>query len=390
MRIHDLRITASIIFVSLAFAALGPTTATAEEIITGGGLNDLQFQALVDSASPGDTILCSPGLYQFTGPVRIDKSLRIVAESSSEPPVFEGTGVAPTPVETGNNGFLVYDLQSDIDGLEFAGLHMRHFDRPFAFDPGWGCPLAPGTLKNLTVADNYIENSRRGMQIWGGQTETFDFVDNTIDVHNIGVMVIRGPEVCSSRSARGTVARNSITAGFAGIIAIGVERTAVRDNWVTSGAVGVWFGDDAAQHVPVDSPVRVGSVANNTIESGDLGIILNGPTPIRASSALGNTVSSSFVGLLMEEGANGFLAANNEFSSSWTDIWLAGNFDGWTYPPASHDNTVVATDFQTTYADNGIDNHLVGTLAMIENPGVPPEVQQMLIDLRELLAERTP
>ena len=382
------------------------TVWTKGNIITIGPIDSQAFQALVDSAAPRTTIKCRGGEYlcyqgdpgdNETYPIRITKPLRIVAADENDPPIFMGTGdFEHSPVESGNNCFIVYNLTSDIRGLEFVGLHFEGFCMSLYFRPNYDpanptVPTEAGVLSKLRVVRCQISDCPRGVQVWGGQTENFEISDNIIDVQGIGVLLYgraTGAVIYnSSRPKNGTVVGNIVCSNQTGIWAVGCENATIRDNFVDSEWVGIWFGDESAMFFPDDGPIRIGSVSRNNVQNAEVGIICVGPTTLNKSLIQDNSISNSSIGILLEEGANRFNVVNNEFYNSYYDIWLGWESGGYAYPPESHDNTVIANDFVTTVVDNGVGNTLVGTLSMIWNPGIPDDIRQKLIELREMLAD---
>ena len=137
-------------------------------------------------------------------------------------------------------------------------------------------------------------------------------------------------------------------------------------------------------------------VVNNRVEGHNVGIRVNGGNGnsvfhnrvsavvhgIRGQNTspntlfANNTVRDALRGIRLRPGATGFRVVNNDIVSQQVDVLLDGT---------SFENTIISTDFVTTVTDNGTDNKLVGTLAMINNPGVPEDVLAKLEELRALL-----
>ena len=91
-----------------------------------------------------------------------------------------------------------------------------------------------------------------------------------------------------------------------------------------------------------------------------------------------NTVRESWRGVGLYEAA-GFRVVNNDTLVYDADVFL---------DEFSFENMVIATDFATQVIDEGTDNRLVGTLAMINNPGVSEDVRAKLGEIRDRLAEK--
>jgi hypothetical protein len=238
------------------------------------------------------------------------------------------------------------------------------------------------------VANNSITDCRSGVRIIGGQIEKFDIVDNSIEPQSFGIGVVGGDifTVCGivdlGQPYNGFVARNNING--TGILVSQAKRVVVRENTITLGSYGVVM--DGSQYVvdPDSDPLRIGTISDNSITSCVIGIAISGPTTMRASSVSGNLIEGALVGLLLEQGANGLHAVNNEFRNTVImDIWLGGDDDGLAWPPAAYDNLIVGNDFETTYIDFGVDNEFVGTFRVLYNPQVPDHVKAKLQEIHE-------
>ncbi|MBA7704211.1 hypothetical protein ES703_113012 [subsurface metagenome] len=363
------------------------TVWTQENVIITRPINSKAFQKLVDSVAPHTTIKCIGGSYECykgkpekhkTFPIRITKPLRIVAADENNPPIFIGTFDPDyTPWKGGNNCFMVYNLISNIKGLEFVGLHFQGFRRALAFSPSYDpdnppVPVWAGVLSGLRIVRCQFSDCFEGILVYDGQIKNFEISDNFfIDALFHGIVVFGGvdtsfePPVNIGRPKKGTITGNTIQSARFGIDVSGSEMVTIHDNIVDSWGVGIWFcGDYYGIPLPDDSPIRIGSVSRNNVQANDgFGIICYGLTTMHKSLVQNNFVSNSFVGITLEMGANNFNIVDNEFVSSvWSDIWLGGENDDLTGPPDSHDNTVIATatDFVTTVTDYGINNTLVG------------------------------
>ena len=248
--------------------------ASAANIFT-GPVDKAGFQALVDAADPGDTIRCLGGVYDFSDhdAVLIDKALAIVAADTGDPPLFVGDTieggpddppVLNTPSIAGNTAFAL-TLDAEIHGLELRGLHFAGFERTLPLSTGTDyelpdCPRLDAEFTGLEVVGNYIRNTRRAFQIFGGPLDGFVIKDN----------LLRGDTV--------------------GAIVLGVENVTVKANEVEAGVVGILVGDDKASVFPDDGPISIGTVKGNTIRNAFLGINAIGPTTITDAVIEGNYV----------------------------------------------------------------------------------------------------
>lgn len=208
------------------------TTAPAGTIET-GPVNQAAFQALVDAASPGDTILCRGGVYDFSapGPVFLSKKLAIQAKDADDPPVFVGDGnIFGTDFTFGNNGF-VQAPGSFIEALKIEGVVFEDFERSISFTLNThdltrpGCPLIPGAgARNVEILDNTFTNTRRPVQVFGGPFDDFVIKGNHIETAAVGfsegILIAGTWSICSFdfsfldlvRPTKGVIENNHILA----------------------------------------------------------------------------------------------------------------------------------------------------------------------------------
>lgn len=388
------------------------TVWTEENVITIGPIDSLAFQELVDSVAPGTTIKCRAGLYpcyqedpgngeQITFPIRITKPLRIVAADENNPPIFEGTfDPEYTAWEGGNNGFLVYNLIPDIEGLEFVGLHFQGFSRGLAFSPSYDPahptePIWAGVLSNLRIVRCQFSECWGGIAVWDGQIKNFEISDNIIDDVRYGILGMGGVDeiwgelVWIGRPKNGTINGNTVTNAKSGIDVSGCEEVNIHDNFVHSSVGGIMFGGDWKGVIfPDEPPYKIGSVFRNNVQSWE-GIVCYGLTPLHKSLVQNNYISDANRGISLERNANNFIIVNNEFlNSSICDIWFTGAEDEDPPPPATHDNKVIANRFITSVIDHGTNNKLVGKIDLIPNSSVLNDVCQNLKELRQKLTEQ--
>lgn len=313
------------------------STALADTIVT-GPVDQAGFQALIDAASPGDTISCLGGTYDFSdpGPVFLSKKLAILAEDKDDPPIFVGDGTFFTDLITGNNGF-VQAPGSFIEALKLEGLHFEDFDRTMAFTNSHdfdspGCPLIPGAgARNVEILDNTVRNSRRFFQVFGGPFDDYVIKGNDSETSQ-GIIIIGTVVACPFdgsllelvRPTKGVIEKNDIrAAGNLGVIAGGSEETSIKENHVESGAFGIFVFDDKAFFLPDDGPIFLGSIEQNVIEAGFAGIVAEGPTTISDTAIKDNEISGALFGIFLDLGANGFVIESNEISgSALDDIFL--------------------------------------------------------------------
>lgn len=158
--------------ISLIIFLISGSQATAETLDVYPTMTRLEIQAVVDSASDGDTICFHPGIYDWGDallPVRgenegaitiSEKSLTLKGESVAlicGPDSIDGTGANPY----GANAFHVIDLDIDND-VTFDNLNFQNFLRGIAVSyithiPGRGYIAEPNarniTVKNCTFSD---------------------------------------------------------------------------------------------------------------------------------------------------------------------------------------------------------------------------------------------
>ncbi len=390
------------------------TVWTQENVIITGPMDSLAFQELVDSVAPRTTIKCLGGSYlcyqgepeEFeTFPIRIRKPLKIVAADENNPPIFVGTFDPDYgPWKGGNNCFMVYNLISDIRGLEFVGLHFKGFSRALAFSPSYdpdnpSVPIWAGVLSKLRIVRCQFFDCFKGIMVYDGQIKNFKISDNFfVEALFMGIQVFGGvdpsvdPPIHIGRPKKGTITGNTVFNARWGIDVYGCEEVTIHDNFVDSFGVGIWFGGDYYEPLlPDEDPIRIGSVSSNNVQANyGYGIVCYGLTTLHKSLVKNNSISDSYLGITLEMGANNFNIVDNEFVNSiWEiDIWLGGENDEETGPPESHDNIVIADVFDTTVIDNGINNKLVGEKINLWPWSALSDVRQNLKELRQKLAVR--
>ena len=353
------------------------TVWTQGQVIIVEPMDSLAFQALVDSAVPHTTIKCLGGLYPcYQGnpednephPIRITKSLRIVAADENDPPLFKGTFGDSLPYESTNNGFMVYNLRTDIRGLEFKGLQFEGFIRSLAFSPNYDpanptIPIEGGVLSRLKVTRCQFYDCKRGVQVFGGQTENFEISNNNIDAKQAGIIVYGGATAAEpggiiydcGRPRNGIITGNTVSMNGTGI-PFGIwisacERVTVRNNFVDNGGggYGIAFGDDLAYSLPDDGPINIGSVIGNDVQNAEVGIGCNGPTTLHKSLIRSNSISDCYYAIALEVGANNFYVADNQFNNISIHIWLESD---------THDNTIIVSE-EAIVEDNGTNNQII-------------------------------
>lgn len=318
-------------FLLVVALAVIPTPAAMASVIVTGPLDQAGFQALLAAASPGDTIKCLGGVYDFTapGPVLLDKGLEIVAADPADPPIFRGDGTFGTPMNTGNNGFIQAE-GSFIDGLTIQGLHFEDFDRTLAFPNSHdtsvpGCPLIPGAgAKDIAILDNTGRNTRRFVQLFGGLLEGFVVSGNDVELatdFGLGVYLVGTSGVLPEcgvaelvRPVDGVVKENHVDGGRLSVVIDGARSVSVKNNILRNASfAGIFFADTKAWSGPDDGPIPLGSVKGNIIDSPFVGIVTGGPTTITRAEIKDNQVTAGFVNIYLQPGANGFDVKSNQF-----------------------------------------------------------------------------
>lgn len=366
--------------VAATLCLLASSAGSADNLVT-GPVDQAGFQALLDAASPGDTIYCLGGIYDFgaPGPLFLDKGLRIVAYDDEDPPLFVGDGTFFTPFPEGNNGF-VQEEGSYIEGLTIQGLHFQDFDRTIvlgnAYDSSTpNCPLIPGAGgKNVRILDNTIRDTRRGIQVIGGPLEDFVFEGNDIEAllggyRDYGIGVFGGLFDCDAggfltavRPVDGTIEDNHVVAGAnpATISAFGVVDLSVEENRVEGGFFSIWIGDSRAFSLPDDGPIPFGTVEENIIDGAFVGIVVDGPTTMTDAKIEDNQINGGFIGVALQLGANGFKVEENEFSEIvLAEIYLGYDESGGIgeFPPDTFNNKVEAEEGDRVF-DFGVNNEV--------------------------------
>jgi len=286
-----------------------------------------------------------------------------------------------SPGELFNRGFTVDGITGTLRGLTIKNLKISTLHRGVSIQADHrffsnlcdGPVFTGGTTDNVTITGNWFDNVFRGAQVFGA-SERFTVNDNLITrAESRGVLVVGGLAGCS---------------GGGGPIEIGVPtHSQITHNQIT--------GINSGTGIFVSRADR-SDVVNNRVEGHNFGIIVsrgNGNSVFhnRVSAVFdgirgrntspntlfaNNTVRDALRGIRLLPGATGFRVVNNDIVSQQVDVLLDGT---------SFENTIISTDFVTTVTDNGTDNKLVGTLAMINNPGVPEDVLAKLEELRVLL-----
>ena len=365
--------------------------ASVAEVWLTGPIDRHEFQALVDAASPGDTIACLAGEYRFggQGPLILDKGLKIKAADPYDMPLFvgdtvdgtvDGEPVGGTPPQTGNTA-IVMSPGAAVHDLEFRSLQFTGFERTMVLDLGHdfnapGCPLlASANFTGLVVEGTHFRKTRRAIQLLGGPLDGFVFKDNTIELSQvpsgltpIPILLVGGTEFsCPAdgtlfellRPGNGTIKNNRMRGGFVGVWIYGGEQVSVKSNTIEAPIVaGIHVIDDRAVYFGDDGPIQAGEVKGNHISGGLFGILGEGPTTMESVGIKGNVVDGSLVGILLDFGANNFEIKDNSFSNiAAAEIWLGYDETGdpFASPPESHDNSVIAGAGDRVF-DFGVDN----------------------------------
>jgi hypothetical protein len=263
-------------------------------------------------------------------------------------------------------------------------------------------------IDGVVVEKNLFDNTRRGAQIFGTVANA-TFRDNlAIGSLNQALLVVGDSVACRlpgdtseftgvmsiGRPERIEISGNRVMADpSTGIGVFSTDHSTVRDNAVETDRFGIslWDNLDLSVLNNLVSGAGLGllvqaenkaTLMHNVVSGGNAGVFGWGDSP--GTRISNNTIFDSGTGAYLhnedlEEQSN-FTLANNEFwNSGWVDVYLGD---------LSHDNTVIATDFQTTVIDDGYDNKLIGTLAMIHNPGISEEVREHLEDVRAEIAAK--
>jgi parallel beta-helix repeat protein len=360
-------------------------------------------QDALDAAQPGDTVELA-GTFQFDGvEVFITKSrltlTGIALDNDGDGEVNEDW---TDGVDNDGDGEVDEDdWDAAIHGLaEYEdGPPVRDRDRDTLFNRAVGIKGGSGDLRGIAVRHLKFYTVLRGVEVIGGHFSyshdcddlvyTGDEIDGVVVEKNLFDNTRRGAQIfgtVANASFRDNLAIGSL--GYA-LLVVGDE-VACRLEGDESEFTGV---------LSIDRPQRI-EISGNRVLNGlwaGIGVVTSDKTEVMHNVVTGevvgvhgygdspgtrianNTIFDSGTGVYLEEASN-FTLVNNEFWASWwVDVHLLAS---------SHDNTVIATDFHTTVYDEGYDNKLIGTLAMIYNPGISDEVRQHLEEVRARIAAK--
>lgn len=355
------------LFSTLLLAA--PGICSASDVIV-GPTDKAGFQAVLDGACEGDEIVCLGGEYDFSalGAVLIHKGVKIVADDSSNPPVFVGAlnmsgdymndaGLPQPSSLTGNTAFAV-PPGAMADGLEIEGLHLQGFNRGittlvgFDFDTQGNCWVLaqPGSVNEMVLEGNHISNCGSGMLILGGPIKDFKIKNNVIDCSTGNGPALNvqsdfvpcgAPFANVQRIEEGQIKGNVINgaSGAPAMNVAGVEMVKVQDNTVYGQptAPGILIRDLKAVNVNIpqfnlffggatpafgdDGPIEMGQIKGNTIHGAQFAIMCQSATTLRNVQIKGNTFVNSVVfDILLNNtlpgfnGSNGFDIKDNVYS----------------------------------------------------------------------------
>ena len=429
MRVRILSATIVLLLLAASSAALSLAST-----ITVVGQDDVAvdraaIQAALDSAEPRDTIELF-GTFQLDGTWLIIKDSRLTVEGRAvdndgdgrvnEDPVDgednDGdaavdeddwdavlNGIADvdgspmldgSPATLFNRGLIVDAGGGTLRQLTVRNIKFSTFNRAISFAPQFApssniCEdllAAPaGAVDGVTVEGNWVHNSFRGIQFFNdvrNLTVTGNFVTGA---EQNGVLIVGEVQGCTwangddgsvpiATPTGGRISGNAIignppAGGNAigrGVNVSGGRQITVDTNWINEHRHGVRVYGGSGIHVH----------HNRISEMYRHGLLGVGETA--QTFFANNTVRDALRGVGLYEGS-GFRVVNNDTLASEADVFLDAD---------SFENMVIATDFFTQVVDLGTDNTLVGTLAMITNPGVSDDVRAKLEEIRARLAEK--
>jgi hypothetical protein len=367
-----------LVFATLAALCTLPAVAEKHSTIVTGPVDRAGFQAVLDAADEGDTIVCLGGIYDFSdqGGVVISKGVTIRAANPNDPPLFvgdtvdgtiDGPPVIETDSRTGNNAFLL-PIDGVIDGLRIQGLHFTGFERTLNLGLGIdfdapGCPLVPGAAHTgLVVVGNNIRQTGRAVQVFGGPLGDFSIKNNTLDVipdSRAFAVLLLGGTIFSNSNCPGGVEferlesgeiKNNTMSGSSGVLSFGVVNGQIKANSVNTTFLGIYAGDERARFFPDDGPIAMGSVKGNVVTGAAFGIYVEGPTTM-AGEVKGNTVDSTVIDVVLDVGANGYAVKDNTFTGApaFANVLLESD---------TYDNLVIV-GVGDTVEDFGTDNVVI-------------------------------
>ena len=325
----------------------------------------------------------------------------------------DGSPAGDTCPTVFNRGLVVIGLNETHRKIVISNLKFTDFHRALEFHPETDCSdsllcescvVTQGALDGVTVEGNRFDNNNRAAQALG-QVSHLTFRRNVVTGGSIAVLTVgervgcRLPDCVSSaanhfpgRPTAVDVSDNRIEAWEGDYAVLSVRsnhttmrrnlvkgridstsdfRTSISENTVLDTDFAIWVWGHGAEKI---------TVLHNQVQGGRFPFGAWGDTP-GSHFANNRVVDAETIGLWFLAGANGVTALNNEFINTADEVHIH-------LGPTTFDNKVIATDFTTTVVDEGSNNMLVGTLAMVNNPGVPDEVRAQLEELREELANK--
>jgi parallel beta-helix repeat protein len=236
---------------------------------------------------------------------------------------------------------------------EREGFYLQGFGTNCTATPDSPVPFFfMGSPKHYKIVANLISNDAVGATT-GTMGLRIYYSDNVLVANNTFLKGGRNYAIFLSGNTNSTVTKNVAT-GTAGVRLFGIVNADLA-------------GRNFSLTPPQDWPATVNlNIKNNNIQ--DVGFVSN--------------ASTAGYGIYVDSQTIETKISNNQFSNNQNgDIRLAGTssslFTG-TFLPSSY-NVVITTNFGNTVVDNGLNNKLLGTMNLMNNPNIPDEVQQMLI-----------
>ncbi|MDR7667107.1 NosD domain-containing protein [Methanosarcina sp. Z-7115] len=293
----------------LLIAAHSP--ASAKEIMVddnGSGADFQSIQEAVNSSSPGDVVLVSPGSYNESVDIEIQN---ISIFSDSEDP--EDTTVRAFNISANNTIISGFSIE-EVLALQGSGAYYNY--------PVENCTVKNNTLKsgidinecyNSTIERNVILNS--GISLNSFDEANFTISDNLI--FNGGIDIYQGPDNC-------TLLNNTLLNGS--IRLTECDNHKILGNYISNSlrcsGIGLWesYSNEIENNTVVNCSNGISMeflssqniINNNTLTTcSDKGIWIKGSGG-GGNSLLNNTISNNNIGIWMGGDSSNNLVANNK------------------------------------------------------------------------------
>jgi hypothetical protein len=407
----------------LLFAAFaGSTYAATTPVICTGSNNRVLIQSAIVNSVAGDTIELI-GTCQLDGTAIFINTPNLTIEGAgaagnwstvvsgltdSSGPL--GDGPSPTFLRF-NRGLSIGPRNDSISGVTIQGIKFTNLNSAVDISPSISgnstlcndMPITSGNASDILVANNWFDNDRRAVSNFG-LSDHINITDNLITSSGFSgedIISEGGFIECHTGIGNGlsftpiqfptdvSFQDNVITNDNASLplFILSVQSVKIIKNTITGG--GSIF-------TPILFIAQKAYVSQNVVDGHGLafaGIFDNQAfVPFVSFPTLDHQISNNSisnislagVGIGVDSGIFGTSIVNNQFDTSGlVNILLCGASlsavcDGGGI--ASHDNTVITTNFGSSVSDLGLQNKLIGTQNLLNSANVPSSVQTRLIN----------